>query len=64
MIAGGYDLVFREEKLDDLNIEPKFVSNLSSMLKEMVLSGYGITSLPEFTVADEIKQNKLVYVLP
>ena len=54
----------QQNKVVNLNVEPKFVTNLSTMLKAMVISGCGITSLPDFTVTEEIKQNKLVYVLP
>ncbi|NLK72477.1 MAG: LysR family transcriptional regulator [Clostridiales bacterium] len=48
--------------LDKYNVCPKEVLSLTNIhvIKELVMSGYGIAFLPEFAVSDEINDERLV----
>lgn len=43
-----------------LNFKTCFISSMSELLKNMVLNKQGIAWLPEYSIKNEIKQNKLV----
>ncbi|WP_077553020.1 hypochlorite stress DNA-binding transcriptional regulator HypT [Rodentibacter ratti] len=43
-----------------LNFRTMFVSSMSELLKKMVLNKQGIAWLPEYSIKDELKQNKLI----
>ena len=43
-----------------LNFRTIFVSSMSELLKNMVLNKQGIAWLPEYSIKEELRQNKLV----
>ncbi|EIJ70180.1 MULTISPECIES: hypochlorite stress DNA-binding transcriptional regulator HypT [Pasteurellaceae] len=43
-----------------LNLQTKFISSMSELLKNMVLNGQGIAWLPEYSIINELKDGKLM----
>lgn len=64
LILTGQDCICRnlfEKFLKDANVTPKLTIDTSNVqtIKELVISGFGITLLPRFAAIDEVKSNQL-----
>lgn len=59
------DWMFRSEDGRELRVEPNgvFFSNNGQALREAALAGHGVIRSPDFTVAEDIAQGRLVPVL-
>ncbi|MDF1797250.1 MAG: LysR family transcriptional regulator [Coxiellaceae bacterium] len=53
-----------QRKKSVINIKPKLVCNHSAFLRQCALSGGGVASIQSLLIHDEIKQGKLIHLLP
>jgi DNA-binding transcriptional LysR family regulator len=64
---GPEDVVWRflgKQGLEEIAIPSRFSSNNGEVLREMALSGHGITLLDDYTVREELDAGRLVRLLP
>lgn len=62
--SSGFTLMSADGKSHLVNMETRYRSNNGDFLKQMALSGHGITILPSFITGEQIKSGKLVQLLP
>ncbi len=61
------DVVWRfmtEGRLEELPIPAQFSSNNGEVLRQMAIAGHGIALLDDYTVQDELRERRLVRLLP
>lgn len=59
-----WDLLDSDKNLMTIHYHPKFMTTDLSLLKKSALNGIGITKIPLMVVYDEIKEGRLVEILP